>query len=351
MSDSNDPYKKVVDLGYAGAGTAGSLATNLATFAPIAIGSYYGFNRLTSNKDYAVRGLATGSMRQVNTNVGQNLEKLRQARDTYNAKKSKELRSSLLEGSNIKNILSESAEKRKALIGSVLEIIDDPGANTNIEALTSLRDKIVKLLETDGTNAAEDEEKIIKNILTTVLDSGTSSSKERFKEFYQRLNNYGSVLQAPTSVNINGLKPKFNEIDVSALQANSPARANFDKLQQLIGDDSSLAVKIMKGNITGSTDDVFEAHLFTKSGKEKLRIRLNSARIAGGNIVRTAQGTTTALIKRKYLSANQVLNLMQEANDTFLEQTSQGGRPDRNRIMQDLLRDKGGDFFITSFMF
>lgn len=349
MSDSNDPYKKVVDLGYAGAGTAGSLATNLATFAPIAIGSYYGFNRLTSNKDYAVRGLATGSMRQVNTNVGQNLEKLRQARDTYNAKKSKELRSSLLEGSNIKNILSESAEKRKALIGSVLEIIDDPGANTNIEALTSLRDKIVKLLETDGTNAAEDEEKIIKNILTTVLDSGTSSSKERFKEFYQRLNNYGSVLQAPTSVNINGLKPKFNEIDVSALQANSPARANFDKLQQLIGDDSSLAVKIMKGNITGSTDDVFEAHLFTKSGKEKLRIRLNSARIAGGNIVRTAQGTTTALIKRKYLSANQVLNLMQEANDTFLEQTSKGGRPDRNRIMQDLLRDKGGDFFDYQF--
>lgn len=349
MSDSNDPYKKVSDLGYAGAGAIGSLATNLAALAPIAIGSYYGFNRLTSNKDYAVRALGTGSMKQVNTNVGQNLEKLREAKEAYNSKKTKELRSSLLEGSNIKNILGESAEKRKALIASVLEIIDDPEANTNIEARTSLRDKIVKLLETDGTSAAEDEEKIIKNILTTVLDSGSASSRERFKDFYQRLNNYGSVLQAPTTVNINGLKPKFNEIQVSALQENSTARANFDKLQQIMGEDSSLAVKIMKGKITGSEDDVFEAHLFTKSGKEKLRIRLNSAGMPGGRMVRTAQGTTTALTKRNYLSANQVLNLIQKTNESFVEQASTGGTLSRTQILDQLLRTEGGDFFDYQF--
>lgn len=313
MPDSNDPFKKVTDLGYAGAGVAGSLAVKAATLGPLAAGAYFGFNKMVSNKDYALRGLGTGPIRDVNTNVGQNLSSLREAKQALATRKAEELRQNLLSTGQVKKVLEEGGEQRRALIASVLEILDDPGSGLNAESkMQGIRENLVKLLDTEAASAIEDEEKIIKSILTTVLDSGSAGSRDRFAQARERLANYGTVLQSPAEVELRGLRPKFNNVEVSALQSNRSALSAYNRVRDIVGNDGNTVVKLMQGRITGVGEDVFEAHIMSGSrGRERVRIRLNA--VGEQNLVRTAQGTTTASVKQNYISASRLLEATQLA--------------------------------------
>ena len=320
MPDSNDPFKKVRDLGYAGAGVAGSLAVKAATLGPLAAGAYFGFNKMVSNKDYALRGLGTGPIRDVNTNVGQNLSSLREAKQALATRKAEELRQNLLSTGQVKKVLEEGGEQRRALIASVLEILDDPGSGLNAESkMQGIRENLVKLLDTEAASAIEDEEKIIKNILTTVLDSGSAGSRDRFAQARERLANYGTVLQSPAEVELRGLRPKFNNVEVSALQSNRSALSAYNRIRDIVGNDGNTVVKLMQGRITGVGEDVFEAHIMSGSrGRERVRIRLNA--VGEQNLVRTAQGTTTASVKQNYISASRLLEATQLAAKVSAEE-------------------------------
>lgn len=314
MPDSNDPFNKVKDLGYAGAAVGGSLAVKAATLGPLAAGAYFGFNNMMSNKDYALRGLGTGPTRNVNTNVGENLSNLRETREALNSAKAQKLREDLLSTGQVKKILQEGGEERRALIGSVLEILDDPGAGLASESkMIGIRENLVRLLEVESSTAIENEEKIIKNILTTVLDSGTAGARDRFSQARDKLRNYGSVLQSPAEVEIRGLNPKFNTIQTSAVQHNREVLGAYNRVKQMVGNDGDAAVRLVQGRITGVNENVFEAHIF-QGNREKLRIRLNTV---GGerSLVRTAQGTTTASVKKNYIAANKLLEAAQIATD------------------------------------
>jgi hypothetical protein len=331
MSDSNDPYKKIRDSAYAGAGAAGSLAVKAATLAPLGAGAYYGFNKMVSNKDFALRGLGTGPVKNVNTNVGQNISRLKEQKDKIQAAKVEQLKKSLLEGGRIKSILEEGSEKRRALIASVLEIIDDPGAETVLESRTSIRDKLVQLLDTNAAGSIENEEKIISNILTTVLDSGTNDARNRFSQSLSRMENYSNVLQSPSEVNINGLNPKFNEVAVDSL-GNHQIKARFNRVKSLIETDSSLSLKLMKGNITGLQGDVYEARIMGGTGREKLRLRLNTVSMDGVGVVRTARGTTTAAVKKSHIRAKDLLSFAAEA--------AKAGDVGSSDVLRNILKDE-----------
>lgn len=320
MPDSNDPFKKVTDLGYAGAGVAGSLAVKAATLGPLAAGAYFGFNKMVSNKDYALRGLGTGPIRDVNTSVGQNLSSLREAKQALATRKAEELRQNLLSTGQVKKVLEEGGEQRRALIASVLEILDDPGSGLNAESkMQGIRENLVKLLDTEAASAIEDEEKIIKSILTTVLDSGSAGSRDRFAQARERLANYGTVLQSPAEVELRGLRPKFNNVEVSALQSNRSALSAYNRVRDIVGNDGNTVVKLMQGRITGVGEDVFEAHIMSGSrGRERVRIRLNA--VGEQNLVRTAQGTTTASVKQNYISASRLLEATQLAAKVSAEE-------------------------------
>lgn len=312
MTDRNDPFNKVKDMGYAGAGVAGSLAVKAATLAPIAGGVYYGLNKIISNRDYSLKGLNTGPIGEVNTTVGQNISKLQEVKEAFNAKKAEQLKQKLMETGKIKTILSESSESRKALIGAVLEIIDDPGAGTKDINQENIRDRIVKLLETEGSGAIEEEEKIIKSVLDTVLDSGSASTRSRFEQSYDRLRNFGIVLQAPQSHNINGLNPKFSTVNID--DAPTAIRNRVQRIQNIIGQDPSASLRIVKGQITGLQNDVFEAHVMLNN-REKVRIRLNEAKMGDIGVVRSAKGTTSMGVKKHYITAKDLLSLREEAID------------------------------------
>tara|TARA_B100000131_G_scaffold321606_1_gene372799 strand:- start:17258 stop:22648 length:5391 start_codon:yes stop_codon:yes gene_type:complete len=234
--DPNDLKNKVTK----DAGIATSLVGKAIGIAPMIVGAGIGINRIMSNQSLSMSNLNTG-IRGANVQVGNNLRRLQETQLRATQKRAEQLRESLISGGEIRRMLQESAETRKQVIGATLELLDSSDA-TEASLKGTVKEQLLELMDKEIAGAIEEEEKLVSNIMNTILETGSDDTKRQASRLFQQLDTYSNVLSGPPNINLKGLSPNYNPISYNDL--NDATKSGLNRLRAAIGEGADSRIRL-----------------------------------------------------------------------------------------------------------
>jgi hypothetical protein len=339
MSFSDDPNDKKNQI-LSDATLAGSLVGRAIGIAPMFVGGAFALNGIKSNRALLGGGINNG-IKEANMRVGENLDKLL---ERNNRIKADNLRQSLLEGGQIRKMLEEGAESRRVLIGSAIELVDQSDSGL----APGIKDQLLELLSKDQSSMIESEEKMIKQVMESVMSSGDEERKGKARRLFKNLSPYANVITGPAQVDLQGLSPKFNPI-LNPDDLDPLARSRYSRIMKAAGANAKDLVQlgqIKEGGGTSTYARVYKSPLAASRGTSNfinVPIQLASALVQNKGsighvgIYRGGQGTTTYATRRLYGDAPEVSRM-----------TSGGSKSLTQSMVVGELGKKNGAFFTFS---
>jgi hypothetical protein len=318
--DPNDLKNKIVKDGGIGA----SLVGKAIGLAPMIAGVGIGLNRIMSNQSLSMSNLNTG-IRGANVQVGNNLRRLQETQLLATRKRAEQLRESLTSGGEIKRMLQESVESRKQVIGAAIELLDSSDATAQ-SLKGTVKEQLLELMDREVAGAIENEEKIISNIMNTILDTGSDDTKRQAGRLFQQLDAYSNVLTGPPKLSLKGLSPNFNAINATDL--NDATKSGLNRLRAAIGEGADSRIRLF--SLQEATGQGVYARVFRSEAQARrglagtgfISVPLQMAdAMQGGTrgpgkigLFRGGQGTTTYVTGQLYADAAGVAEKTIRAN-------------------------------------
>ena len=222
------------------AGIGTSLVGKAIGLAPMIAGVGVGINRMMANQSLSMSNLNTG-IRGVNVQVGNNLRRLQETELLATKRRANQLRESLISGGEIRRMLQESSETRKQVIGAAIELLDS--SDTAVESMKgTVKEQLMELMDREVAGAIAEEEKIVANIMDTILETGSDDTKRQANRLFQQLDVYSNVLTGPPNISLNGLSPNYNPI--AAKDLNDATKSGLNRLRAAMGEGADNLIRV-----------------------------------------------------------------------------------------------------------
>jgi len=217
--------------------------------APVMFGVAHGWRALKSNDASSLVNLKTNTAQNTAISVGDNLRRIHEEQAVTRDAQAARFREQLTKGTFVKDILTESAESRRAVITSVLETIDNLDLQRNDPALEGIRTSLGQMLESESDDILRNSEKLIEQAVSTIRETSTESVRREFNRSLNSALDIRSQIASPV-VSMKGMGGAgYNKISATELGS---AATNFyeriNNITQRAGGSVSL-VSVKEGSV------------------------------------------------------------------------------------------------------
>lgn len=203
-----------------------SFVRSLLGLTPVGVAAYAGYKDLTTSNATKKIISSNNPISELGKKIGEDVlskvKKKKVSREKLDLQNEDFLRNILSKADGITDLL-KSVEDKNAVLQSLSLALDDPAMGIEDDARVTLKSQIQQA----ALGSTTDGEKIVRDILTALKDSGTTSIKARFSQNMQVFSEVGKSLTTPISdIPLRGVA--YNPIPATAL-----GKRNLDYINQL----------------------------------------------------------------------------------------------------------------------
>lgn len=225
---------------------------------PIGIAAAVGFQRIQANAALnplaAVTGGDAGALKEIARPVGKLLRESARNDRVEQLSFAEKTAKDITQSDAMQKLFSE-VEQQRALVQSILDVMDDPSLGFDQNQLTGYREKLVDLSR--EAISSDDAEEAITSIVRAINDQGSGDVKARWAQNLREYQKLSPYLAPPTLPLEAG--QRYNPIPASSLKGKAASRYKY-LLEQGVSSRQLRVVEFQQG-----TQKQFYAKFFSSS--------------------------------------------------------------------------------------